>query len=271
MTFGNAVSACFAKYAIFEGRASRSEFWWFYLANILAAWLATLAFSHPLSLSNSDDEAMFAASWMQIIVSAVFFIPTLAVSARRLHDTNRSGWWYLLSFTLIGLIPLLIWWCQTGDPHSNSHGCPTEPLAPGDTVVARHSQDADIANSHYSDPVNQSGVTNRVYDQKIISRGQNGRGALFFFVITSMVLFLALAWTVLVPKAATDQNEINPADEREGASNEDRVKNPEKFKRDIKDTIYSSKKEIIKAGDVSISENEDGEVLIQAGDIFIED
>jgi hypothetical protein len=86
-----------------------------------------------------------------------------------------------------------------------------------------------------------------------------------------MVLFLALAWTVLVPKVATNQNEINPADERESTSNEDRVKYPEKLKRDIKDTNYSLKKEIVKAGDVSISENEDGEVLIQAGDVIIED
>ena len=45
--------------------------------------------------------------------------------ARRLHDTNRSGWWYLMSLTIIGIIPLIIWWAQSGDSHNNQYGEPT--------------------------------------------------------------------------------------------------------------------------------------------------
>ena len=51
-------------------------------------------------------------------------IPVLAVGARRLHDLNKSGWLQLLAITIIGLIPLIIWWATEGTKKSNSHGKP---------------------------------------------------------------------------------------------------------------------------------------------------
>jgi uncharacterized membrane protein YhaH (DUF805 family) len=51
--------------------------------------------------------------------------PFLAAGPRRLHDTNRSGWWQLLSLTLIGLIPLIYWLASKGDEHANQYGQPT--------------------------------------------------------------------------------------------------------------------------------------------------
>jgi uncharacterized membrane protein YhaH (DUF805 family) len=60
------------------------------------------------------------------ITTLGLLIPLLAVSARRLHDTNRSGWWYLLSITIIGIIPLIIWWSQDGQNQENQYGDPAK-------------------------------------------------------------------------------------------------------------------------------------------------
>ena len=96
MTFGESISICFKKYATFEGRASRSEYWWFFLFTLLAS-TATGIISEALS-------ALF---------SLAVLLPSLAVGARRLHDTDRSGWFLLLWFIpLIGWIVLVIWAIQ---------------------------------------------------------------------------------------------------------------------------------------------------------------
>ena len=96
MTFGESISTCFTKYAAFDGRASRSEFWWWFLFTFLAS-AATGIVSQSLS-------ALFSLGVM---------LPSLAVGARRLHDTNRSGWFLLLWFIpLIGWIILIVWAVQ---------------------------------------------------------------------------------------------------------------------------------------------------------------
>ncbi|HYM35713.1 MAG TPA: DUF805 domain-containing protein [Steroidobacteraceae bacterium] len=96
MDFGKAIGTCFTKYATFDGRASRSEFWWF----ILFTWLATAA----LSILSP------ALSWVfQIGV----ILPTLAAGARRLHDTDRSGWFQLMwLIPLVGWIIVIVFMCQ---------------------------------------------------------------------------------------------------------------------------------------------------------------
>lgn len=87
MDFQEAVRSCFNNYANFNGRASRSEFWWWALFCLLGS--AVLgAFSHKLSA----------------VFSLATFVPYIAVAARRLHDTDRSGW-----LQLVGLIPLVGW------------------------------------------------------------------------------------------------------------------------------------------------------------------
>ena len=96
MTFGESISTCFTKYAAFDGRASRSEFWWWFLFTFLAS-AATGIVSQSLS-------ALFSLGVM---------LPSLAVGARRLHDTNRSAWLLLLWFIpLIGWIILIVWAVQ---------------------------------------------------------------------------------------------------------------------------------------------------------------
>ena len=59
---------------------------------------------------------------LQNVYSLLVLVPTIAVATRRLHDTNRSGWWQLIALTLIGLMPLLIWAVQDSDAWSNRFG-----------------------------------------------------------------------------------------------------------------------------------------------------
>lgn len=94
MTFTESIQTCFRKYAEFNGRATRSEFWWWVLFVILATCAADIL-SYRLG----------------ILISLATLLPYIAVTARRLHDTNRSGWWQL-----IGIIPVIGWiimivWC----------------------------------------------------------------------------------------------------------------------------------------------------------------
>ena len=109
VSFPQAVAVCFTKYFDFSGRASRAEFWWFYLFTTLMNWAGSLV--DPTEL-------------LSIILGLLFLIPTLAAGARRLHDTGRSGWWLLLIVTLIGLIPLLILFVIKGTGTRNAYGDP---------------------------------------------------------------------------------------------------------------------------------------------------
>ena len=116
MTFSEAVqTALLRKYADFQGRATRPEFWWFMLAILLATVVAALV----------DEFALGGHSVLESLVSLATIVPSLSVGARRLHDTDRSGWWQLLSLIpLIGAIVLIVWWAQPGDGAPNRFGEP---------------------------------------------------------------------------------------------------------------------------------------------------
>lgn len=109
MTFGKAIAICLSKYADFEGRAARPEYWWFYLFTVLVSWCVLLV----------DPSGILYG-----LVSIGLMLPSLAAGARRLHDTNRSGWWQLIAFTIIGLIPLILWLATQGDTNENRFGGP---------------------------------------------------------------------------------------------------------------------------------------------------
>ncbi|MDI1271487.1 MAG: DUF805 domain-containing protein [Polaromonas sp.] len=98
MNFGQAISTCFSKYATFSGRASRPEFWWFSLFQILMMIAASLF-----------------GDIVADLVALALLLPALAVGARRLHDIGKSGWWQLIALTIIGLLVLIYWWAQPGN------------------------------------------------------------------------------------------------------------------------------------------------------------
>lgn len=105
MNFFQAVGICFKKYATFAGRATRSEFWYW----SLFTWLLSLV---ALAIDASLTDGVGPIGGKQLfssLVALATLLPSLAVTVRRLHDVNRSGWWFLVAFTGIGLILLLYW------------------------------------------------------------------------------------------------------------------------------------------------------------------
>lgn len=110
---------CLKNYVNFSGRARRKEYWYFYLFQIVLG----LAIGIVLGIGGISDESMDIVSGL---LSLAFLLPTLAVGARRLHDVNRSGWWMLIAFTIIGLIPLFIWSVSETKPESNKWGQPAK-------------------------------------------------------------------------------------------------------------------------------------------------
>ena len=102
MMFQESIRICFAKYADFTGRASRSEYWWFFLFIILSGAI--------ISVLSSKLAGVFYLATL---------LPSLAAATRRLHDTRRSGWWQLICLVpLVGLIILLVFLTQKSDASS---------------------------------------------------------------------------------------------------------------------------------------------------------
>lgn len=95
------------RYAVFAGRASRSEYWWWTLIAVIvstALEVVHFALAGDMSAYWSDSAGLSAGGLPSNLWSLAILIPSLAVGSRRLHDTNRSGWWLL-----IGLVPLVGW------------------------------------------------------------------------------------------------------------------------------------------------------------------
>ena len=118
MGFGQAIATCMTNYVTFAGRASRSEFWWFYLFVVLMSWGATLVAAVTFPVEPAAADALSG------LVNLMFLLPVLAAGARRLHDIGRSGWWQLLYLTGIGVILLIVWWVLNSKQERNTHGAP---------------------------------------------------------------------------------------------------------------------------------------------------
>ena len=116
MTFLKSVETCFFKYVDFNGRASRSEFWWFYLFATLCGFVGSV---WDASMGDTSGSGMMY--WISIIAT---FFPSIAAGSRRLHDLGKSGWLQLLAITIIGLIPLIIWMASEGEKKKNKFGQP---------------------------------------------------------------------------------------------------------------------------------------------------
>lgn len=116
-------------YANFEGRARRQEFWMFYLFHIIIIFI--LAF--VVGLMGGAD-----GSFLPFIPLLLYFlatiVPMIAVSVRRLHDTGKSGWYYLVSFIpYVGGIILLVLLAIDGDKETNQYG--PNPKAPSNEEI----------------------------------------------------------------------------------------------------------------------------------------
>ena len=128
MGFGQAVSTCFSKYATFSGRARRSEFWWWvlftFILSAIASVLDNLLGLHVVSTTaTSSGVSVNSFGWIGAVVGLALLLPSLAVTFRRLHDTGRSGWWWLLSLICcIGTILLWIFCLSDSTPGTNQYG-----------------------------------------------------------------------------------------------------------------------------------------------------
>jgi uncharacterized membrane protein YhaH (DUF805 family) len=113
VSFGDAVRSGFDHYTKFQGRASRSAFWWWVLFQIIVESVAAIL-----------DYAIFSNLGVFYGLTALaLLLPSLSVSIRRLHDTDRTGWWLLIYLIpVIGFIVLLVFFLTDSDTGPNRYG-----------------------------------------------------------------------------------------------------------------------------------------------------
>ncbi|MCF8528007.1 MAG: DUF805 domain-containing protein [Candidatus Nanopelagicales bacterium] len=121
MTFGQAISYNFSNLSNFEGRAGRSEFWWWALFVLVIGFVINPA-AGGVGVVLGDSEFGFL-TLMGYVFWAILVLATIAVGARRLHDTGKSGWLQLLWFLpCVGWIIMIVLWAQPGAPGDNAYG-----------------------------------------------------------------------------------------------------------------------------------------------------
>ncbi len=139
MTFTQAIKTCLGKYVTFSGRASRPEYWFFFLFVILlglaAAAIDWMFFTSVTSISSEAANATVIQSSqpVQSVVALVVFLPHLAVAWRRMHDTGRSGWHVLLP-TLLAMVAFAVLVFGIGAA-SHFHGGTMDRLLTGATLL----------------------------------------------------------------------------------------------------------------------------------------
>ncbi|MGH6727114.1 MAG: DUF805 domain-containing protein [Pseudolabrys sp.] len=118
MQFQEAIRSDFRNYAVFAGRAARSEYWyWVLFALLIAAGAGIL------------DRGIFPEAEpgpIGSLTSLALLLPGIAVAVRRLHDLDRTGWWALIALTGIGILLLIVWFCLKGTTGANRFG--SDPL-----------------------------------------------------------------------------------------------------------------------------------------------
>lgn len=131
MSFTDSIRTCFGKFATFDGRAGRAEFWWFYLFTVLVGFVGYIPIFILTLIGAASNEGvvsgvlsvisvMFWVLWLIIVIA--LYIPLLAVGCRRLHDRGQSGWLQLLLLVPCGGIVLLVFWAMEGTPGDNAYG-----------------------------------------------------------------------------------------------------------------------------------------------------
>jgi len=119
VSFGQSISYCFSNYANFNGRARRSEFWWFFLFVLIAQ----VVVQTLVALVVGTDSVLY--SLLVFVLAIVLAIPLYAAGSRRMHDTGKSGWLQLLVLIpCVGGIIMIVLWAQAGNPAENQYGAP---------------------------------------------------------------------------------------------------------------------------------------------------
>ena len=119
MTLVQATKSYFLRWRDFQGRSSRSEYWWAVLSVFVISSLLGFVVGFFGAL------AVLSMTTIQLLIVPIQIFLTIASVAlviRRLHDTDRSGWWYLIFLTIIGIFVLVIWYCQKGTEGENRFG-----------------------------------------------------------------------------------------------------------------------------------------------------
>lgn len=131
MSFTESVRTCISKFANFDGRATRSEFWWFYLFAVLVGFVGYVPILILTIIGASANDGaisgiftvltvIFWIVWLIVVVA--LYIPLLAVGSRRLHDRGQSGWLQLLYLVPCGSIVLIVFFALEGTPGDNAYG-----------------------------------------------------------------------------------------------------------------------------------------------------
>ena len=143
-----------SKYADFSGRATRSEFWWFALYNLLIAIGLAIA-----------EFVLGLGQLLSVIYGVAIFIPNWAVSVRRLHDTDHSGWWLLIGIVpLVGAIILFIFYISDSSPGPNDYGSSPKQSGPSSAAIASFRLEDDL-NSLY-DQYRSGDLSNEEYQER---------------------------------------------------------------------------------------------------------
>lgn len=111
MSFVDAVKSCLSQYVGFQGRARRSEYWYFCLFNVILGVVASII------------AQLTGVKILSTLVTLALLLPGIAVDIRRMHDIGKSGWWILISFVpVVGAILLIVWCCKDSEPGENQYG-----------------------------------------------------------------------------------------------------------------------------------------------------
>ncbi|XWN30717.1 MAG: DUF805 domain-containing protein [Devosia sp.] len=126
MTFSEAVGTVLRKYAVFDGRAGRAEFWWWFLAVLILTGIAQVidrvVFSPLLGYPMLSDDVIHPTS---TVLGLALLLPNFAVNFRRLHDTGRTAWWIFIALVpVIGILVLFYFFLQPGERETNRFGPP---------------------------------------------------------------------------------------------------------------------------------------------------
>jgi uncharacterized membrane protein YhaH (DUF805 family) len=113
MGFGQAIGSVFSKYVTFRGRARRSEYWYFYLFTVLAGLAAGILDAILTGSTGTSETFKNSGGPIEAVLNIALLLPTLAVTVRRLHDTNHSGW-LLLGFIAYAVVAVIVFIAGVG-------------------------------------------------------------------------------------------------------------------------------------------------------------